>query len=207
MKAPASQAGAARVPSSQPPHGRHPDTLVALTIAVLVFAAPAWSQPLDVSGPAESPLSPPRLSLTQNVFIGGALEGDQVRWGKPLPPLQESGSGLGITLGYGFSPTWAMVVKLSRARVGVAGVTSAEFAHIDLGARFHVAPGPRRIVPFVDGAMSFRRGYRVSACRRNHRCIATRSTRCGSTTSSPFWASSSSEWMILRLATASRHQI
>jgi hypothetical protein len=70
--------------------------------------------------------------------------------------VSESGTGLGLVLGYGFTPRWAAYAHASSTQMDAANASSYALTHFDLGARVHFRTGPNAVVPFVQFGLSAR---------------------------------------------------
>jgi hypothetical protein len=92
-------------------------------------------------------------SRARGFFLGGSYEGN----GVVVEDSEEtdSGSGYGITIGYGFTSTLALYGQLNGASVDSAG-GSYDVGHFDLGLRVHFLAPAKRFVPFVQGGFSAR---------------------------------------------------
>ncbi|MGH9889631.1 MAG: outer membrane beta-barrel protein [bacterium] len=89
------------------------------------------------------------------VFLGGGLDGSSiVVYGDPT--VQESGGGVDLTLGYGFSPHWSLYTELNASQMTAAGGGDYSLAHFDLGTRVHFRAGPHTVVPFLQIAITGR---------------------------------------------------
>ena len=128
----------------------------------------AWAQPIprfgataNVSSPTAAQvadLSPSaRLvrSASAKFFLGGDLEGTGIVTTQPNSgSTTESGPGLGLVLGYGFTPIWAVYGKLSGANMLDVNGNSFGLGHFDVGVRAHFRTGPHVVVPFVQAGLS-----------------------------------------------------
>jgi hypothetical protein len=85
-------------------------------------------------------------------FLGAALNGSTLS-ADDLDEESESGGGLFLQLGWGFTPQLALFLEGSGAAMQSDG-ESWLFSHGDLGLRYHFAGAGRRFVPFVDGGFT-----------------------------------------------------
>lgn len=82
-------------------------------------------------------------SHSSGFFIGLGLEGNGIVTNPSgAGSTNESGSGAGIDLGYGFSPRWSMYGAISGANINAEGGDTYLLTHVDLGARVHFRTGP-----------------------------------------------------------------
>lgn len=94
-------------------------------------------------------------SQSTGFFLGAGLEGNGITTNES-GSTTESGSGLGITLGYGFTPTWSLYGQLSGASINADGGGTYTLAHFDIGARVHFRSGPNTVVPFLQFGLAGR---------------------------------------------------
>jgi hypothetical protein len=96
-------------------------------------------------------------SHASGFFIGGGIESANITTnsGQGITTT-ETGSGLGLVLGYGFSKRWSLYGELSGATIDGSGGGQYTLAHLDVGARLHFRTGPNRIVPFLQAAVGGR---------------------------------------------------
>lgn len=120
--------------------------LAALFTGLLLAAAPLDAQAV-VSGSVGA-------SSTKGFFIGAQLNGSAVS-AEDLSDEIESGGGLGLQLGYGFSPRLALVLDGTGA---VITSTGDEFSlgHFDIALRYAFTGETRRFVPFLEAGISGR---------------------------------------------------
>ena len=114
---------------------------------------PTVSDPVArAQGQATTIYSPGR-SRARGFFIGGAFEGTGVAFENN--DGVDSGAGVGLTLGYGFTQNFALYGQLSGASVDDAP-GSYGLGHFDLGLRVHFLAPAKTVVPFVQGGLSGR---------------------------------------------------
>lgn len=116
-----------------------------ITAACLLFiASPAHAQQV------------PQKSYSSKFFVGFGFEGT----GIVDSTTQESGSGAGLVLGYGFSPRWSLYGEVSGAGInggdGGFTFTRTRLTHVDMGTRVHFRAGTNTVVPFVQFGLSGR---------------------------------------------------
>jgi len=114
---------------------------IILLPAFLLVASSAFAQQ-PTERPAES------KSTAERFFVGVGYEGNALK----LDALTatESGSGFGLTVGYGFTPRWSLYTALSAASMDSAdGLGTYGLGHFDVGTRVHFLAGPHRVVPFM----------------------------------------------------------
>jgi opacity protein-like surface antigen len=121
----------------------HRSSLV-LACAALVAAAPLAAQQTTV--PASS---------TKGFFIGAHLNGSSVTGDDFSDGDSESGPGVGIQLGFGFTRQLAIVLDGTGAGLDVDGETVG-LGHFDVGLRYAFTGPTRRFVPFVEAAFTGR---------------------------------------------------
>jgi Outer membrane protein beta-barrel domain len=94
-----------------------------------------------------------------------SLNSPQSQHDKEIPALTapgvsaaaDSGTGVGLVLGYGFNPHWSIYGTLSGA-----SINSSDFSRhlrtgsFRLGTRMHFLAGPHRVVPFVQAGLAGR---------------------------------------------------
>lgn len=114
------------------------------------------TQPLQAQTPAEQ--EEEVLSDTKGFFLQGHFQGNGLTVEEDDA---DSGSGLGIKAGYGFTPLFTLYLGIDAAAMEVAdpgtqGVAANEYtlAYVDLGGRINFRSGPNSFVPYLDGALS-----------------------------------------------------
>jgi len=114
-----------------------------------------------VRSPAPAPENQTATAQKQNksrsmgFFVGGGFEGNGVA--VEGSDVTESGSGFGLTLGYGFTPRVAIYGQISGARVESADVFGDYgLGHFDVGARVHFRAPTKTVVPFIQFGLSSR---------------------------------------------------
>ena len=115
-------------------------TTIAATLAALLLSA----APIDAQTPA--------ASSTKGFFIGAHLNGSSVTIDEPEFEDEADGSGLGIQLGYGFTPQFALFIDGTAAQLE----DEIGFAHFDLGVRYSFTSPTRRWVPSLEAAFTSR---------------------------------------------------
>jgi hypothetical protein len=145
--------------------------LDALQADPLTISPRASAQPIRRAGPTAKVSSPAAAqvadlspsarrvkSASAKFFLGGDFEGTGIVTTQPnSDSYTESGAGLGLVLGYGFTPIWAVYGNLSGANMSDLDGNSFGLSHVDIGVRAHFLTGPHVVVPFVQGGLS-RRG-------------------------------------------------
>ncbi len=105
---------------------------------------------------AQSDGTKPR-SNTKGFMVGAHLNGSSLAY---EGDDAESGGGLGIVLGYGFSPKWQLTFQVDAANIDLdarnAGAGSYTLSHGDLGVRYTFANTARAWVPYLSAAVSSR---------------------------------------------------
>jgi opacity protein-like surface antigen len=115
-------------------------TIIAATLtALLLSAAPIAAQT-------------PAASSTKGFFIGAHLNGSSVTIDEPEFEDEASGGGLGIQLGYGFTPRIAVFIDGTAAQLE----DEVGFGHFDLGVRYSFTGPTRRWVPSIEAAFTSR---------------------------------------------------
>lgn len=97
-----------------------------------------------------------RKSHSSGFFMGFGLEGNGIVTNSNGGSTNESGSGGGLELGYGFNPTWSLFGDVSGANINSEGGDTYLLTHVDLGARVHFRTGPNVVVPFIQFGLSGR---------------------------------------------------
>ena len=123
-------------------------TLTACAFACLVALA-------GRSASAQSVSASPLRSATNRFFIGLALNGSAIQ-GDDLTDGAESGGGLGMQLGYAFTPKFALFVDGAAASMSPEAGDSYGLGHFDIGARWQFSNPSRALAPFVDVALTGR---------------------------------------------------
>jgi len=121
------------------------------------------------------PSARPMKSASAKFFVGADLEVAALVT-TPTGSLSttESGPGLGLVLGYGFTPIWAVYANLSGADMSDVDGNSFGLGHFDVGLRAHFLSGPHIVVPFVQAGLS-RRGIAQTFTTRFEQRDATAS--------------------------------
>jgi opacity protein-like surface antigen len=126
-------------------------TITAAAVLVALVAAALPASPLAAQA---DPTAPPR-SRTDGLALGAHLNGSAV---SPTNEKTQSGGGAGVTIGYGFSPSFMISAQLDLALVTVSEDDEYALAHFDLGARYSFADPRRAWVPHLDLALTGRAG-------------------------------------------------
>jgi len=129
------------------------------TTAVVTQAAVA-----DARRAAATPTAAPaassraaRKSSSERFWIGVGLEGNGLLANDALNSDTDSGRGIGLSLGYGFTPRWSVYSVLSGASMTASDFTGTyALGHFDLGTRIHFGNESGRVRPFVQAALSGR---------------------------------------------------
>lgn len=96
-------------------------------------------------------------SHSSGFFVGLGLEGNGIVTNPSgSSSINESGSGAGVELGYGFSPRWALYGDASGANINADGGGTYTLTHVDVGARVHFRTGPNVVVPFLQFGLAGR---------------------------------------------------
>lgn len=160
------------------------DLSVAESPRVATAPAPAPQQPARRT--SESPVAPAapaapqasgraaRKSSSERFWIGLGLEGTGLLANDALNSGTDSGRGIGLSLGYGFTPRWSLYSVLSGASMTASDFSGTyALGHFDVGTRVHFGNESSRVRPFVQAALSGRvvtqdfyvgsRAYKVEA--------------------------------------------
>jgi len=110
----------------------------------------AHAQTPDTSTPVT-----PAKSASTKFFVGAGLEGTGLVTAQPSSAsVTESGVGVGLIVGYGFTPTWAVYGDLSGANMSALDGSTFGLGHFDVGVRAHFLTGAHVVVPFVQAGLS-----------------------------------------------------
>ncbi len=144
--------------------------------AVPPSPAPRAREATGTAAAAQAPRaeSRGRQSVTDRFWLGVGLEGNGLLANDALNSGTDSGGGIGLSAGYGFSPRWALYAALSGASMTASDFSGTyALGHFDLGTRLHFRNESRRVRPFVQAGLSGRavtqdfyvgsRAYRVEA--------------------------------------------
>ena len=115
-----------------------------------------------------------RKSSSERFWTGLGLEGNGLLANDALNSGTDSGRGIGLSLGYGFTPRWSLYSVLSGASMTASDFSGTyALGHFDLGTRVHFGNESSRVRPFVQAALSGRavtqdfyvgsRAYKVEA--------------------------------------------
>ena len=115
-------------------------TTIAATLTALVLSA----APIDAQAPA--------ASSTKGFFLGAHLNGSSVTIDESDFEEESNGGGLGIQLGYGFTPRIALFIDGTAAQLE----DEVGFGHFDLGVRYAFTSPTRRWVPSIEAAFTSR---------------------------------------------------
>lgn len=115
-----------------------------------------------------------RQSRSERFWIGLGVEGNGLLANDALNSGTDSGRGLGLSIGYGFTPRWSLYSVLSGASMTASDFSGTyALGHFDLGTRIHFGNDSGRVRPFVQAGLSGRavtqdfyigtRAYKVEA--------------------------------------------
>lgn len=108
--------------------------------------------PAAISAPAEGATA--SRANTSGFFVGLALNGSAIR-ADDLSSSIESGGGLSLQLGWGFTKNVALFLDGSAAQIA-SDAGNYDLAHFDIGARWHFVSPSRALVPFLEVAVTGR---------------------------------------------------
>lgn len=99
-----------------------------------------------------------RRSSASGFFAGGGFEWSLLTSNDVTHAAgSESGPGIGLLAGYGFSRVWSLYGGVSFASIDSSTFDGTyALRHVDVGTRIHFAPPGNRVVPFVQLALSRR---------------------------------------------------
>jgi hypothetical protein len=87
-------------------------------------------------------------------FLGAGLNGSSLTINEgDLEDDSETGGGLMLQLGFGFSPQFSIFLEGTAAAMRSEG-ESWLFSHGDIGIRYHFYSPGKKFVPFIDGAFT-----------------------------------------------------
>ena len=115
-------------------------TSVAALAALLLAAAPAAAQTGDAGAAV--------ASSTKGFFLGAHLNGTAIG-ADDLSDESETGGGLGVQLGYGFTRSLALVLDGTGSLMG-SGDEEFTLGHFDVAIRYAFTSPTRRVVPFLE---------------------------------------------------------
>jgi hypothetical protein len=115
------------------------------------IAGPVARPTMTNAAPASEAVS---RANTSGFFIGLALNGSAIRADK-VSSSTESGGGLALQLGWGFTKQFAMFIDGSAARIA-SDAGDYDLAHFDIGARWHFVSPSRALVPFLEVGLTGR---------------------------------------------------
>lgn len=118
---------------------------IRLAIAVAISTAVATAPLAAQRAPASS---------TKGFFAGIHLNGTSITSDESGDDESESGPGLGIQLGYGFTSKLALFVDLTGAALETDDGNDVGLAHGDLGLRYAFTGPDRRFAPFLEAAIT-----------------------------------------------------
>src|ERR1043166_9403121 len=99
----------------------------------------------------------PLRSQSEGFMLGVGTESDGIVYDPSgSNPLHKSGSGGSLTLGYGLTPRWTIIARLSSATIDRGQSDHYSLGHLDLGARVHFRVGSNTVVPFLEAGYSLR---------------------------------------------------
>jgi opacity protein-like surface antigen len=118
------------------------------TVAMLLVLACA------ARGQAQSgtPRANPKGFFLGAHVLGAAIKSDE----SDTDNTTESGAGLGVQAGWGFTPRWALFVDAAGASIDAEEGDDYSLAHFDVGLRFHFVSATRALVPYLDAAFTGR---------------------------------------------------
>ena len=124
----------------------------AIAFVTLLSSAAMLAPPLAAQGMPGA--RDPRVN-TSGFFLGlglgiSSLESDDLTDGT------ESGGGLALALGYGFTPRFTLLLEAAAASLDAEEGEEVALGHFDIGARYHFLMQRRRVVPFVEVAFTGR---------------------------------------------------
>jgi hypothetical protein len=93
-------------------------------------------------------------SRSQGFYLGVALEGIGVVFEDA--DTTDSGSGLSVTVGYGFNPKLSLYGQFSGASVEDGDRDDYGVGHFDIGTRVHFRAPAKTVVPFIQAGISSR---------------------------------------------------
>ena len=93
-------------------------------------------------------------SRTTGLIVGAALSGSAFR-SNDLSGETERGGGAELRLGWGFTPSFAIVADAGGATMDGVG-QEYTLGHFDLGARYSFANARRSVVPYLEAALTGR---------------------------------------------------
>jgi opacity protein-like surface antigen len=93
-------------------------------------------------------------SRTTGLLVGAALSGSAFR-SNDMTGETERGGGAELRLGWGFTPSFALVADAGGATMDGVG-QQYTLAHFDVGARYSFANPRRSVVPYVEAALTGR---------------------------------------------------
>ena len=93
-------------------------------------------------------------SRSQGFFVGAAYEGVGVTVDDD--DTTDSGSGFGVTFGYGFTPNLALYGQWSGASLDDGAGGDYGVGHFDIGTRVHFRAPAKGVVPFIQAGLSSR---------------------------------------------------
>lgn len=127
-----------------------------LLFSVLLICFPLLYIP-SASGQAPSDKQE-TLSDTEGLFVEAHFQGHGVTI---EDDDTDSGRGLGIKLGYGFTSLITAYIGIDAASMDVADPATQNFTaneyslvYVDLGGRLNFRSGPNSVVPYLDGSIS-----------------------------------------------------
>jgi hypothetical protein len=115
----------------------------------LIVTCLVVAYPVVAAGQATSA---PGSAGAKGWFLGAALNGSSIS-GDDLNDERESGGGLVLHAGFGFTPQLALFLEGTAAAMQSDGEGSWMLSHGDLGLRYHFTTGGS-FLPFVEGAFT-----------------------------------------------------
>ena len=119
-----------------------PLTAACAFVLLIVLSAPAQAQ---------------SLSNTTGVYLNAHLSGTSITYDFDNAGEEtNSGGGLGVQIGYGFSPLVTLFLGANGSGMETEDGDSYALSHVDVGVRFNFGAGRRQLVPYADLAATFR---------------------------------------------------
>jgi len=110
-----------------------------------------------VASPAMAQSSDPEFvrSNTSGLMLGLAVNGSAIS-GDDYSSETESGAGLDLELGWGFTPQFALVADFSGASISSDEIGDYGLGHFDLAARYSFAKSSRALIPYLEAGVTGR---------------------------------------------------
>ncbi|MFN8582252.1 MAG: outer membrane beta-barrel protein [Gemmatimonadaceae bacterium] len=142
--------------------------LTAAATVTVVASVSAQAKPLLVPAGRSHPSVAPQLTGLSLGTTTVVAPGISISTPFAVESFKTSfGSGLGVSVGYGFNPIWSVFGSLDFAKQG-SGISDAEgsfaLVHAEAGVRANLPFSNPRVVPFASGSVGRRAvGARVTA--------------------------------------------